>query len=152
MTCRRIVAVEGPCCAGKTTLSRGLLRDLTGLTVAHVRCYSDHVGGGRFLPRPVPLSLDEDANGLRELIQIERDRTTSALSSTDVLILMDRGAHTLLAHRYALERVTGLACFEPAQRVLTQSQIPSWPDLVLYVASDLIPPRIAALPRAAAHG
>jgi uridine kinase len=51
MTPPLIVALEGPCCAGKTTLSRLLARELADLSVALVPCYADHAGGGRFLPR-----------------------------------------------------------------------------------------------------
>jgi thymidylate kinase len=132
-THHRIVSVEGPCCAGKTTLSRGLLSELTALKVAHVRCYADHVGGGRFLPRPEPTSVAEDAAGLATLVEIERERTAAALSGQWDLILADRGLHTLLAHRYAIEQITGLACFHPAQRFLDESPLPSWPHLVLYL-------------------
>ncbi|MEV4201491.1 hypothetical protein [Micromonospora globbae] len=128
-----IVAVEGPCCAGKTTLSRGLLKALSQLAIAHVRCYADFVGGGRFLPNPVPRTLDEDAAGLRELIHIERARTEAALHAESDLILLDRGANTFLAHRYAIERVTGLQCFGPAKRAVAEASLPSWPDLVLYL-------------------
>lgn len=128
-----IVAVEGPCCAGKTTLSRGLLKALSQLTIAHVRCYADFVGGGRFLPNPVPRTLDEDAAGLKKLIHIERARTEAALHAESNLILLDRGPNTLLAHRHAIERVTGLQCFGPAQRAVAEARLPSWPDLVLYL-------------------
>jgi thymidylate kinase len=129
----QIVAIEGPCCAGKTTLSRGLLNALRDLAFAHVHCYADHVGGGRFLPRPVPETLDEDAQALHELLLIEQDRTAVALASGNDLVLLDRGLHTLLAHRNAIERLAGLACFGLARRVLTQAGLQSWPDLVLYL-------------------
>jgi hypothetical protein len=46
----RVVALEGPCCAGKTTLGRLLVGALSDLRVAFVPCYADHAGGGRFLP------------------------------------------------------------------------------------------------------
>ncbi|MEU5948616.1 hypothetical protein ABZ793_24085 [Micromonospora sp. NPDC047465] len=128
-----IVAVEGPCCAGKTTLSRGLLKALPQLTIAHVRCYADFAGGGRHLPDPVPRTLAEDAAGLQELVRLERARTDAALRSDSDLILLDRGAHTLLAHRYAIEQVTGLKCFGPARRAVAEERLPTWPDLVLYL-------------------
>lgn len=134
MTNRKlIVAVEGPCCAGKTTLSRGLLRRLADLPAAHIVCYADHVGGGRHLPRPVPDSLDEDTAGLSELIRIERDRTHAALASAHRVILADRGMHTLLAHRQAIGHLTSLALLPAAQRLLAASHLTSWPGLVLYL-------------------
>lgn len=128
-----IVAVEGPCCAGKTTLSRGLLHRLTDLAVAHVVCYADHVGGGRNLPPPVPVSQAEDADGLGELIRIENDRTRAALTAACDVILLDRGLHTLLAHRHAIQQVTGLPLLTAARRLLAASHHRSWPNLVLYL-------------------
>jgi thymidylate kinase len=132
-TRKRWVAVEGPCCAGKTTLSRGLLSELTGIVISHVVCYADHVGGGRFLPRPVPESVAEDQAAVAALLVIEADRVASARAAASNLVLMDRSVHTLLAHRYALQRVTGLDCLEPAERVIARSEAPAWPDLVLYL-------------------
>lgn len=130
---QRWVAIEGSCCAGKTTLSRGLRSALTGVSTSHVPCYADHVGGGRFLPRPVPQSVAEDQAALRTLLAIEADRVAKARAADTDLVVMDRSVHTLLAHRYALQRVTGLPCFEKARRVVARSQDPAWPDLVLYL-------------------
>jgi thymidylate kinase len=125
--------VEGPCCAGKTTLAHELLRRLSGLAVAHVKCYADHVGGGRYLPRPVPTSLSEDRRGLRNLLGVEADRVAFARARPHDLILMDRSVHTLLGHRLAIERMTGLRCFATARRALARSAAPAWPDLVIYL-------------------
>ncbi len=117
------------------------LRVLTDLSVAHVRCYADHVGGGRFLPRPVPATVTEDQEALQALLAVEAERTSAVSRNSGDLVVMDRSVHTLLAHRYALPRVTGLACFDPARRVLAGSEVPLWPDLVLYLD----------LPQAAVH-
>ncbi|HZM82422.1 MAG TPA: hypothetical protein VFC19_42425 [Candidatus Limnocylindrales bacterium] len=106
---------------------------MADVIIAHVRCYADFVGGGRFLPNAVPHTLDEDAAGLQELLCLERARTETALRSESDLILLDRGVHTLLAHRYAIERTTGLTCFGPAQRAVDKAQLPSRPDLVTYL-------------------
>jgi thymidylate kinase len=130
---KRWVAVEGPCCAGKTTLSQGLLDELTDITISHVRCYADHVGGGRYLPRPVPETVPEDHEAVSALLTIEADRVAGARAEPSDVVLMDRSVHTLLAHRYALQRVTGLPCFASAERVIARSEAPAWPDLVLYL-------------------
>ena len=127
------VGIEGPCCAGKTTLSRGLVSKLTGLTISHVQCFADHVGGGRFLPRAVPDTAQEDRDGLEVLLTIEADRTLRARADTRDLVLIDRSVYTLLAHRCALERVTSLICFTTAQGVIAESDAPLWPDLVIYL-------------------
>lgn len=135
MTNRRgqSVALEGPSLAGKTTLGRGLIGDFSGLTVAYVNDYSDHVGGGRFLPPPVPSSVTEEERTLNAFLVIEAERTEHLRPLSSDLILIDRSVYTLLAHCNALERMTGVPYGTVAQRILTQSTIPVWPDLVLYL-------------------
>ncbi len=48
-------------------------------------------------------------------------------------MLLDRSVHTLLAHCAALTRLTGLPYTTAARRVLAGSDIPVWPELVLYL-------------------
>jgi thymidylate kinase len=106
---------------------------MSGLVISHVHCYADHVGGGRFLPRAVPESLPEDRAAVDALLAVEQARAAHARVAACDLVLMDRSVHTLLAHRYALHRVTGLAVLEPAVRVIARSEAVAWPDLVLYL-------------------
>ena len=73
-----LAALEGPCCAGKTTLGHLLLRDLHGLTIAFAPCYADHAGGGRFLPRQEAHSVPEREQALRELLRLEAGRLALA--------------------------------------------------------------------------
>jgi thymidylate kinase len=49
------------------------------------------------------------------------------------VIIADRSVHTLLAHSYALEQMTGIRLFAPSVRLLQESLIPAWPDLVVYL-------------------
>jgi thymidylate kinase len=128
-----LVAIEGPCCAGKTTLANALMDRLADLAVTYVRCYADHVGGGRFLPAPVPASLAEDRAALEALLVIEADRMTIGRTGRYDLALLDRCVHTLLAHRYAIDWLTTLGCYESAARALSLSTAPGWPDLVIYL-------------------
>jgi thymidylate kinase len=127
-----LAALEGPCCAGKTTLGHLLLRNLHGLTVAFVECYADHAGGGRFLPRQEARSVAEREQALRELLRVEVSRLARLLRGSD-LILADRSVHTLLAHSYALEQMTGIGVFEPSVRLLRASPLAVWPELVIYL-------------------
>ncbi len=127
-----LAAFEGPCCAGKTTLARALLHSLPGLTVAFAECYADHVGGGRFLPRQEARSVEERELALHRLLAVEASRLGRLPSGAD-LILADRSVHTLLAHSYALECQTGIGLLAPSQRLLRESTIPAWPDLVIYL-------------------
>lgn len=129
------VAIEGPCCAGKTTLTRGLAKEFSWLSVASVKDYADQVGGGRFLPPPVPNSVAEEERALEKFLSIEAERTMHVRSATSEwdLILIDRSVHTLLAHCHSLEQVIRLGDLRSARDIIYRSAIPVWPDFVLYL-------------------
>jgi len=129
------VAIEGPCCAGKTTLGRGLLSELSHLAVAYVADYADYVGGGRFLPAAVPGLPAEEERALATFLAIEADRASHVRASASAwdLVLIDRSIHTLLAHCFGLDHVMAQGYFRLAEGVLPSSAIPLWPDLVLYL-------------------
>jgi hypothetical protein len=44
-----------------------------------------------------------------------------------------RSVHTLLANSYALERMTGIGFLAPSERLLRESPIPAWPDVIVYL-------------------
>ncbi|MGH3770516.1 MAG: hypothetical protein ACRDRW_03815 [Pseudonocardiaceae bacterium] len=129
------IAIEGPCCAGKTTLAHGLVEESSALSIEYVRDYSDHVGGGRFLPPPVPTSLAEEELILNRFLAIEADRTARIRTMTlePDLIIIDRSVHTLLAHCFALQRLLNDDYFGLARRVIGDSGVPLWPDHLLYL-------------------
>jgi thymidylate kinase len=136
------VALEGPCCAGKTTLGRLLVQELYELTVTFVPCYADHAGGGRFLPRQEAETVAEREQALRQILLLEAGRLALVPRACDA-ILEDRSVHTLLAHSYALQRKTGTDFLAPSARLLRSSAVPAWPDLVLYLdlPQDAVPER-----------
>lgn len=127
-----VAAFEGPCCAGKTTLAHLSLGGLPGLAATVVECYADHVGGGRFLPRQEAESVQEREEALRKLLAVEAGRLARVPSGADV-ILADRSVHTMIAHSYAMEVMTGIGFFELSVRLLGDSPIPVWPELVFYL-------------------
>ncbi len=129
-----VAALEGPCCAGKTTLAALLAPALAGdgLAAALVRCYADHAGGGRNLPRQEAATIAEREEAVRCLLQVEAGRLAALPADLDV-ILADRSVHTLLANSLALQRMTGLPLLAPTRRLLRASPVPAWPDLILYL-------------------
>jgi thymidylate kinase len=127
-----VVAFEGPCCAGKTTLARTMLHRLTGLAVGFAPCYADQAGGGRFLPRQEAESVAERERALIHLLSVEAD-PLAALPPASDLILADRSVHTLLANSYALERMNRIRFLSPSERLLRHSPVPAWPDLIIYL-------------------
>jgi thymidylate kinase len=132
MTGQPYVALEGPCCAGKTTLGRLLVGALSDLRVVFVPCYADYAGGGRFLPRQEAASVAEREHALHQILTIEAQRMARVPAGCG-LILADRSVHTLLANSYALQWMTGTGFLAPSARLLRRSPIPAWPDLVLYL-------------------
>ena len=134
-----IVAIEGPCCAGKTTLGQALLGDLgRDHQVEYVRDYADWAGGGRHLPPPMPDTIAGEERALRQLLAIEVDRTAAARAASHELdlVLIDRSVHTLLAHCAALTALTGTDHAATADRIVRPSAGALWPDLVLYLDID----------------
>jgi thymidylate kinase len=136
------VAIEGPCCAGKTTLGHGLTQELIQFSVGYVRDYSDYVGCGKFLPPAVPSSVSEEECSLETFLAIEAARTRHIHdnSAEFCIVLIDRSIYSLLAHCYALEHFTGLGYFEPAASIILRSSIPVWPNVLLYldVSQDIM--------------
>jgi thymidylate kinase len=126
-------ALEGPCCAGKTTLSRGLMDELKELVIGHVRDFSDFVGGGRFLPSPEPSSLEEEENSLRIFLDIENKRIAHLVNQKYDLIIIDRSIYTLIAHCSALDKMNGTNYTNLAKSILKKSNIPLWPDIIVYL-------------------
>jgi hypothetical protein len=135
------IALEGPVCAGKSTLGRCLVWDLGGLNIGYVDDYADHVGGGRFLPPPMPASLAEEERALGRLLAIEADRTAHVREPGGRwdLVILDRSVHTLLAHCHALTRMSGLDFSGLAERVVNSSCAALWPDRIVYLdAADSV--------------
>jgi thymidylate kinase len=129
---RLLVALEGPCCAGKTTLGRALLAELPDRKAALVACYADYAGGGRFLPRQEAGTVQEREEALRRLLDIEAARMAAVPDACELLIA-DRSVHTLLAHSYAMQAAQGTGFFAPSVRLLEQAPDAAWPELILYL-------------------
>ena len=128
-----IVALEGPCLAGKTTLGRRLTVELLPMKVTYIPDHAEQVGGGRNLPAPFPRSLAEERDALHEFLRIEAGRMAPLQSTDAELVLVDRSIHTLLAHCAALEHVTGIGYAGLAEGIVARSDAAIWPETVLYL-------------------
>ncbi|MDQ3342994.1 MAG: hypothetical protein M3524_05415 [Actinomycetota bacterium] len=104
-----------------------------GKSAIYVPCYADYVGGGRFLPPPVPATAQEDAAALEVLLEIEGARNAAASTLGPAVAVLDRSVHTLLAHRRAVGQMYGQALEQQARRAVEASPLVAWPDLVLYL-------------------
>lgn len=119
------VAIEGPCCAGKTTLADGITALYGGAAVATVPDYADFLGGGgRGMPDESDASVDGQRRALSTLLAVEEHRFSAAapLIASCRLLLIDRSCLTLVAHCAGLD-ASGEQTHElerlAAERVLT---------------------------------
>jgi thymidylate kinase len=98
------VAIEGPCCAGKTTLGDGLRDRLGADHVAIIPDYADYVGGAPGMPSPDPSTLPDELAALDFLLDVEKRRFASHLPAPPPpIVLIDRSVLTLSAHCAGLD-------------------------------------------------
>ena len=134
----RVVALEGPCLSGKSTLADACEHHLRELVV-HLAVSQDYVdaAGPDFVVPPTPgANAEAEIAGMRAFLSVDATRWRLALSRTPrpELVLLDRSIHTLLAHRYAVERLVGVRCFEDACALADQYCEPL-PDAIFYLDS-----------------
>jgi thymidylate kinase len=128
----KIVAMEGPCRAGKSTLSSGLIEQFSYHKIDHILDYAEFAGGGKNLPPPASLlSLNEEKDALDFLLNIEVERASHCRKSERIII--DRSVHTLLAHCYAIDKMRQLPYFQLANMCIYSSKKPIWPHKILYL-------------------
>jgi thymidylate kinase len=130
------VAIEGPCCAGKTTLAEAILDRLDDRTTTIIPDYADFVGGGAGMPQADPASWPDELAAVHELLCVEEDRLRDCPPDpTPRLVLIDRSILTLIAHCAGTDRrharVSGFA--EPVAALVRADHRPRWPQGVLYL-------------------
>lgn len=86
-----VIAVEGLCYAGKTTLARSLARMSGAVLIGE---YADIAAPPPFPPR----SLDDVAATLEYFLLLERHRAQAARSADVPIVVLDRSPLTLIAH------------------------------------------------------
>lgn len=102
---RCVLAVEGLCFAGKTTL----IRYLADTLAPHVIATAEYTDLGPLPPWP-PRDHDQVTMTLLHLLDRERARTAAVRTrlahlpaTTDVVVLLDRSPITLIAHEYGMQ-------------------------------------------------
>lgn len=90
-----VIAVEGMCFAGKTTLARALARRLSAAVIPE---YADLAP----LPGFPPASPSAARTALSRFLAIEAGRARSARTANGPLVLFDRCPLTLIAHEHAM--------------------------------------------------
>lgn len=129
-----VLALEGPCLAGKTSLARAITTAVgTRWTVLTIPCYVDLADD---LPLP-PLDVYDPASqheAVRYFLKIERirSRILRLAQGTD-LVLIDRSADTLLAHVFALDSLHGTRALPGARQIVNATPWVIRPDLTLHL-------------------
>lgn len=100
-----VIAIEGLCFAGKTTLAH-TLAPLTGAVVV-----GEYTGMASLPPFP-PRTLDDVAATLERFLRLERHRARIARAAVTTVVLLDRSPLTLIAHEYGMAAL-GVPC-DPA--------------------------------------
>src|SRR5215204_242294 len=101
----RIVALEGPSFAGKTSTMSALQPLLGSLTVVSYDCYVDEIASDN-VPPAYTRSAAEQLSAFELCMQIEATRVVDLRDRANGvdLVILDRSVDTLLAHAYALDR------------------------------------------------
>jgi thymidylate kinase len=132
-----VIAIEGLCYAGKTTLAH----TLAPLAEAAVIGEYTSVAG---LPPFPPRTLDDVAAALHRFLNVEQDRVHTARTAGTAVVLLDRSPLTLIAHEYGMAALS--APCDPAGAAAIYSNAAEaghilTPDGYLYLA---IPDNVTA--------
>lgn len=126
-----VVAIEGLCFAGKSTLAGELSYRLTTGSRVVLPDYSDFI---RPTERPrVPASSAEAELAAFEYYLSVEDRRWRGVRASTPLVIEDRSVHTLLAHVYANQVEVGPAVFSFAVERVMSIPVRQRPDLVVYL-------------------
>lgn len=126
----RIIAVEGPSFAGKTTAIAALAKDASLGRIAVFDCYVREIAEPREVPPARTTSRAEQVAAFRTFMAVEERRVLRAAQlaaehEPPDLVILDRSIDTLLAHAHALDMLHGFGAL-PAMAAL----LPRLPHLV----------------------
>ena len=126
----RIIALEGPSFAGKTTAIAALAKDTSMGRIAVFDCYVREIAEPRDVPPARTTSRAEQVAAFRTFMAVEERRVLRAAQlaaeqDPPDLVILDRSVDTLLAHAHALDTLYGFGAL-PAVAAL----LPRLPHLV----------------------
>lgn len=125
-----IVAVEGPVCAGKSTL----IKHLKIASVGIIDEYSEYVASAnRDFPRFPPSSPKQAQRNFEFFLGLEKRRTLDLAKLRQNKIAIDRSIYTLLAFEAGASKITGIDIFDWAvDRLEAENEI-ILPDHIIYL-------------------
>ena len=126
-----VYAIEGPVCAGKSTLIKGCQRD--GIkTVPEYREYV--IAASRSFPNFPPKNEKEAKKNFHFLLGIEALRQQEHEASKSPITALDRSIFTLISFEAGAARLTGINIFDWALDEVTKNRAGViFPDHVFYI-------------------
>ncbi|MGY9066821.1 dTMP kinase [Streptomyces sp. SUK 48] len=103
----KIIALEGPSYAGKSTAIRHLCTRSIQERAFVSDCYVQHIARRTDIPPAHTASAAEQLAAFETFMGIEGARVRQALASSKPVVLLDRSVDTLLAHAHALDALFG---------------------------------------------
>ena len=130
----RIVTIEGPSHAGKSTLLAQIERVLRRHDIKYLPDYVDAAGGPLRVPDTPGTGIDE-IQGLLFFLQVEVNRlgTVQQEMTLPSVCFLDRSVHTLLAHRYAVQTMRSVKCYDLALRIVSELCPSFYPGHIFYL-------------------
>ncbi|MFE7659559.1 hypothetical protein [Streptomyces celluloflavus] len=103
----KIIALEGPSYAGKSTAIRHLHRSAIATRMFVSDCYVKHIGHRDDIPPARTGSPAAQLAAFETFMEIEAARVIAAADSGQPLVILDRSVDTLLAHAHSLDALFG---------------------------------------------
>ena len=128
-----VIALEGCSHAGKTTLIKNLKKRLN--SIIPLPDYVTYAGGDDKVPRAPAESVEEELQSLNFFLNLDERRWVEKIEneSQPELVIADRSFHTLLAHRFAIENLTGMNVFDMCCEIAGNKPKILHPDLIFYL-------------------
>lgn len=126
----RVVAIEGPVCAGKSSLVNSLI----GSGLGGILEYSEYVGhANQDFPKFPPRDAEQAKRSFEFFLDLEKQRILDMQLLTQSNVVIDRSIFTLLAFEAGASRITGIDIFDWAVERLLQEEEIILPDHVVYL-------------------
>lgn len=125
-----VVAIEGPVCAGKSTLVENLNQDGLGTILE----YSEYVAhANQDFPKFPPADEEAAKKSFEFFLNLERRRSQDMAELTQNKIAIDRSVFTLLAFELGAAKITGIDISDWAVERLSKENDLIAPDYVFYL-------------------
>ncbi|WP_406359480.1 hypothetical protein OID55_00915 [Streptomyces sp. NBC_00715] len=142
----KVIALEGPSYAGKSSAIAHLRRQGAEDRAFVLDCYVDHIAHRHDIPPARTKSAAAQLAAFETFMTIEGIRVRRALASTRTVVILDRSVDTLLAHAHGLDALFGFGVQHQLRDRLQEMPFLR-PDHTLYLD---VPAEVLALRREAA--